>query len=155
MHGISTNVVELYVYYILIMYYYVGYCRTIIILFIGGARGPSGRLAGGRARGGGWQVADSEGFPLAPSRLAARGSPRLAPRLARLARVYEGFTRAVTVTGAAAVAVTVAVRGSGYVQRCVSRKERERERERERAWRFPEIHTSTYLTLPPARPAGN
>ena len=73
MHRISTNVVELYVYYILIMYYYVGYCCIIIILL--------------GARGGGWQVADSEGFPLAPSRLAARGSPRLAPRLTRLARV--------------------------------------------------------------------
>ena len=71
-------------------------------------------MAGGGARGGGWQVADSEGFPLAPSRLAARGSPRLA----RLARVYKGFIGAVTVTGAAADAVTVAVavRGSGEMR---------------------------------------
>ena len=146
MHRISTNVVELYVYYILIMYYYVGYCRTIIILL---GRGPRGRLAGGGARGGGWQVADSEGFPLAPSRLAARGSPRLAPRLARLATVYyKGFTGAVTVTGAAADAVTVAVavRGSGEM--------RFPETERETAWRFPEIYRYQYYrTLPP--PAGS
>ena len=102
-------------------------------------------MAGGGARGGGWQVADSEGFPLAPSRLAARGSPRLAPRLARLARVYKGFTGAVTVTGAAADAVTVAVavRGSGEM--------RFPETERETAWRFPEIYRYQYYrTLPPA-----
>ena len=104
-------------------------------------------MAGGGARGGGWQVADSEGFPLAPSRLAARGSPRLAPRLARLARVYKGFTGAVTVTGAAADAVTVAVavRGSGYVVRCVSNRERD-------SLAFPGniYQYNTYRTLPPA-----
>ena len=101
-------------------------------------------MAGGGARGGGWQVADSEGF-----HLAARGSPRLAPRLARLARVYKGFTGAVTVTGAAADAVTVAVavRGSGYVVRCVSRKQRERD-----SLAFPGniYQYNTYRTLPPA-----
>ena len=111
------------------MYYYVGYCRTIIILLgegpegeVGRGRGPRGRLAGCRLRG------------VSPRALAARGSPRLAPRLARLARVYKGFTGAVTVTGAAADAVTVAVavRGSGEM--------RFPETERETAWRFPEIY---------------
>ena len=103
--------------YILIMYYCVGYCRTIIILLgegpegeVGRGRGPRGRLAGCRLRG------------VSPRALAARGSrlasPRLAPRLARLARVYKGFIGAVTVTGAAANAVTVAVavRGSGEMR---------------------------------------
>ena len=85
MHRISTNVVELYVYYILTMYYYVGYCRTIIILL---GEGPEGR-------GGGWQGEGPEGdvgrlptprgFPSRPrgSRLAARGSPRASPRAPR------------------------------------------------------------------------
>ena len=123
MHRISTDVVELYVYYNLhtnnVLLCRVG--TAVLSLYYWG-RGPRGRLAGGGARGGGWQVADSEGFPLAPSRVAARGSrlasPRLAPRLARLARVYKGFIAAVTVTGAAADAVTVAVavRGSGEMR---------------------------------------
>ena len=98
--------------YILIMYYYIGYCRTIIILL------GEKKIIGGGARGGGWQGEGPEGevgrlptprgFPSRPrgSRLA---SPRLAPRLACLARVYKGFIGAVTVTGAAADAVTVAV----------------------------------------------
>ena len=149
---------------------YVGYCRTIIMLLgegpegeVGRGRGPRGRLAGCRLRG----VSPRPSRPRG-SRLAARGSPRLAPRLARLARVYEGFTGftgAVTVTGAAAVAVTVAVavRGSGYVLRCVSRKERDRERERGRerereSLAFPGniyqyLPTSPFP--PPGRPAGS
>ena len=81
MHGISTDVVELYVYYILIMYYYVGYCMPYYHHIIGGG-----------ARGGGWQGEGPEGevgrlptprgFPSRPrgSRLASlRASPR-APR---------------------------------------------------------------------------
>ena len=95
MHRISTNVVELYVYYILIMYYYVGYCRTIIILLgegpegeVGSGRGPRGRLAGCRLRG------------VSPRALAARGS-RLASPSSRLAsraspgsrRVSQGRSR--------------------------------------------------------------
>ena len=58
---------------------------------------------------------------------------------------YKGFTGAVTVTGAAADAVTVAVavRGSGEL--------RFPETERETAWRFPEIYRYQYYrTLPPA-----
>ena len=96
MHGISTNVVELYVYYILIMCYYVGYCRTIIILF--------GELG---ARGGGWQGEGPEGevgrlptprgFPSRPRALAARASPRASPRATRASpesmRVSQGPSR--------------------------------------------------------------
>ena len=77
MHSrISTNVVELYVYYILIMYYYVGYYRTIIVLLgegpegeVGRGRGPRGRLAGCRLRG-----VSPRASRLAP-RLASRASP--------------------------------------------------------------------------------
>ena len=145
MHRISTNVVELYVYYILIMYYYVGYCRTIIILLgegpegeVGRGRGPRGRLAGCQLRG------------VSPRALAARGSRLASPRAPRQG-LFKGLTGAVTVTGAAADAVTVAVavRGSGYVVGCVSRKQRERD-----SLGFPgniyQYNSDTYRTLPPA-----
>ena len=57
---------ELDVYYILIIYYCVGYYHYY---WNRQGEGPEG------------EVADSEGFPLAPSQLAPRASPRLAPRL--------------------------------------------------------------------------
>ena len=129
------------------MYYYVGYCRTIIILLgegpegeVGRGRGPRGRLAGCRLRGVSPRALAARG-----SRLAAHLASRLAPRLVRLARVYKGFIRAVTVTGAAADAVTVAVavRGSGEM--------RFPETERETAWRFPETYSYQYYrTLVPS-----
>ena len=131
MHRI-TNVVELYVYYILIMYYYVGYCRTIIILLgegpegeVGRGRGPRGRLAGCRLRG------------VSPRALAARGSrlasPRASPRAPR--QGLEGFHRGRHGYGCGC--------RCGYGCGCGSRfrlcgemrfpeTERERERERER-----------------------
>ena len=111
------------------------------------------RQGEGEGGKGGPEASDCEGFPLASSRLAAGlVSPRLAsPRLEKSSRL------AVTVTVAAAVAVTelrlrFAVRGSGYVLRCVSWKERERERERE-SLAFPG-NIYQYLNLPPTRPAG-
>ena len=101
-------------------------CRVLsLFIFIGTnrGRGPRGSLPTPR------------GFPSRP-----RGSRLASPRLARLtsprlrSRLEKSSRSAVTVTVAGAVAVTdaVAVRGSGYMLRFVSRKERERERERER-----------------------
>ena len=80
----------------------------------------------GGAQGGGFRL---RGVSPRGSWLVARGSSRVAsPRVAS-PRLEKSSRPAVTLTVAAAVAVTVAVafRSSGYVLRCVSRKERERE----------------------------
>ena len=142
MHGISTNVVELYVYYILIMYYYVGYCRTIIILL--------GELG---ARGGGWQGEGPEGEVagcrlrgVSPRALAARLALRASPRSMR---VSQGPSRL-------RVRLPLRLRLRLRFRLCVEMRfpEREREREREReSLAFPG-NVYQYLPHPSPRPPG-
>ena len=133
--------------YKIITYYYNVHTTILLVQTGGGGRGEE---RGGLTP----EAPDCEGFPLAPSRLAARLASRESEKSSRLAVARADGCGCRTLR--LRLRLRFAVPVTGCVLRCVSRKERERQR----AWRFPEIQYTTctrssyYLTLPPARPSG-